>query len=80
VPNGVQTSASYDAANRLSTITHTFGGTNLEAISYQVDGVGKRIQMTDRAGTATWDYDGLDRLTSVSYPNGDSSSYPENPV
>jgi YD repeat-containing protein len=36
--------------------------------------------MTDSAGTTSWGYNNLDRLTSVSYPNGDSSSYPENPV
>ncbi len=31
--------------------------------------------MTDSAGTTSWTYDNLDRLTNVSYPNGDTVAY-----
>jgi YD repeat-containing protein len=36
---------------------------------------GIRTQIADSAGTTTWGYDALDRLTSASYPSGDAVSY-----
>jgi YD repeat-containing protein len=47
-----------------------------ESISwYVVNAVGNRTSMTDSAGTTAWTYDNLDRLTNVSYPNGDTVAY-----
>jgi RHS repeat-associated protein len=51
------------------------GMTTLEDIQYLVNAVGNRTQMTDSAGVTTWSYDNLDRLTNVSYPNGDTVVY-----
>ena len=68
LPNGVVSTSSYDNANRLTGITRVFGGTTLASASYTVDAVGNRSDRTDLAGTQTYAYDSLYRLTSVTYP------------
>ena len=91
LPNGVSTTLGYDNADRLTRLTHARGLTPLEEISYTLDAVGNRTGMTDVAspvllleqpnanplayGTTSYNYDALDRLTSVSYPNADTVSY-----
>jgi RHS repeat-associated protein len=75
LPNGVTTTQGYDNADRLTSITHAKGGTTLEAISYALNAIGNRTSMTDGAGTTTWTYDAIDRLTNASYPNGDVTAY-----
>jgi RHS repeat-associated protein len=74
-PNGVNSTLAYDLADRLTRIAHVQGMTTLEDIQYVVNAVGNRTSMTDSAGTTTWTYDNLDRLTNVSYPNGDTVAY-----
>jgi YD repeat-containing protein len=37
-------------------------------VSYTLDDVGNRTQRVDRAGTHTYEYDDLYRLTEVTYP------------
>jgi RHS repeat-associated protein len=74
-PNGVSSTLTYDLADRLTRITHAQRMTTLEDIQYVVNAVGNRTSMTDSAGTTTWTYDNLDRLTNVSYPNGDMVAY-----
>jgi RHS repeat-associated protein len=74
-PNGVSSTLAYDIADRLTSITHVKGMTTLEDIQYVVNAVGNRTQMTDSVGTTNWTYDNLDRLTNVSYPNGDTVAY-----
>lgn len=77
------TTYTYDDAGRLTGITmpngtsstHQQDMTDLEDIEYVVNAVGNRTQMTDSAGTTTWSYDALDRLTGVTYPNGDTADY-----
>jgi RHS repeat-associated protein len=80
LPNGVTTTETYDNADRLLTVSHVKKKTSLESITYTVNAVGVRTKMTDSAGTTTWGYDNLDRLTSAGYPNGDSASYAYDPV
>lgn len=74
-PNGVTSTLTYDTADRLTGISHVQGTTTLESIGYTLDAVGKRTAMTDSAGTTSWGYDALDRLTSATYPNDDATTY-----
>ena len=75
LPNGVRTTLEYDPADRLTALTHAKGGTTLEALQYVLNAAGNRTSMTDSAGTTTWGYDALDRLTEARYPNGDVVGY-----
>jgi RHS repeat-associated protein len=75
LPNGVTSTLSYDIADWLTRLTHARGMTTLEDIQYVLNAVGNRTQMTDSAGTTSWTYDALDRLTNASYPNGDAVAY-----
>jgi YD repeat-containing protein len=75
LPNGVVSTSSYDNANRLTGISHVKGGTTLASASYTVDAVGNRSDRTDQAGTQTYGYDDLYRLTSVTYTGPASVSY-----
>jgi RHS repeat-associated protein len=73
---GVVSSYTYDTANRLTGITHVKdGSTTIASVSYTVDAVGNRTQRVDQAGTHTYAYDNLYRLTSVTYPGPTTTSY-----
>jgi RHS repeat-associated protein len=56
------TKTTHDANNRLVTIDYPTGTTD---VSFTYDANGNRKSMTDAAGTATYAYDALDRLTTV---------------
>ncbi len=75
LPNGVVSTSTYDNANRLTGITPVKGGTTLASAAYTVDGVGNPSDRTDLAGTQTYSYDNLYRLTSVTYPGPTTTSY-----
>src|SRR5262249_31291980 len=64
--NGITNAFSYDAANRLSGITYGDGAT----VAYFYDQNGNRARMIDSQGTTNYVRDALDRLTSISGPNG----------
>jgi RHS repeat-associated protein len=61
-PTAKATAMSYDAANRLIGIDYPSGTTD---VTYRYDANGNRKKMTDAAGTVTYTYDKLDRLTAV---------------
>ena len=44
-------------------------------ISYAYDAAGRRSSTVDGAGTTSWTYDALNRLTQASYPGGDVTGY-----
>jgi len=75
LPNGVVSTSTYDNANRLTGISHVKGGTTLASATYTVDAVGNRSDRTDLAGTQTYSYDNLYRLTSVTYPGPTTTTY-----
>jgi len=74
-PNGVDTAATYDDAGQVQEITHARGLTTLQSFAYDYDDVGNRASVTTGAGTESYGYDDLNRITSASYPGGPNVSY-----
>jgi RHS repeat-associated protein len=73
---GIVSSYSYDNADRLTGISHVKNGsTTVASLSYTLDDVGNRTQRVDQAGTHSYSYDDLYRLTSVTYPGPATTSY-----
>jgi RHS repeat-associated protein len=73
---GIVSSYSYDTADRLTGISHVKdGSTTIASVSYTLDAVGNRTQRVDQAGTHTYAYDNLYRLTSVTYPGPSTTTY-----
>jgi RHS repeat-associated protein len=74
-PNGVSSTYAYDAAGRVSIIAHRKGAQGLSSFTYTYDAAGNRTSVTATDGTETYSYDALDRLTTVQYPGGASTSF-----
>ncbi len=75
-PTGAHTAYTYDSLNRSTAITTTTPGSGtLFFARYALDNVGNRSQMVDSEGTTDYSYDGLYRLSGVSYPDGTSTQY-----
>jgi RHS repeat-associated protein len=68
-PLGVNTAYAYDASGRLTSLVHS-GGTSLLSFDYAYDRAGNRLAKTDPAGSHTFVYDELYRLTQASAPVG----------
>jgi YD repeat-containing protein len=62
---GLVTTYGYDNRNNLTAIDYPSGTPD---VTYDYDAAGMRIQMIDGTGTTDYDYDALDRLTSVTFP------------
>lgn len=79
--NGVTTGYEYDAAGRLASIEHRGpDGDLLIGFRYEYNAVNNRTQLTrteanDAPQVTRYEYDALDRLTRVSYPDGEVVSY-----
>jgi len=67
-PNGVVINYSFDAKSRLTNIVFPNG----PPTSFSYDSVGNRTRMVDGLGTTTWQFDLLNRLTSVTDPYNNS--------
>jgi RHS repeat-associated protein len=79
-PDGVVTTNSYDSADRLTGVSHTGpGSTALRHFTYTLDAAGNRTAVVSDAGTESYTLDPLNRLTNVSYPQGDTASYSYDP-
>ncbi len=75
-PNGTTATYSFDEANRVTSINHrTAANATLIGLQYTYNKVGNRTYMVDGSGTTAYTYDDLQRLTNVTYPNGDTTSY-----
>ena len=70
LPNGMQTTYSYDPASQVTNILHqlTATSTQINQAAYAYNNVGNRTSLTDRRGAQSFGYDTLDRLTSASHP------------
>ncbi len=71
-PNGVKATHAYDRADRLTRLTNLRGPATVSAYAYGYDKNGNRLSQVETNGgvseTTTYTYDGLDRLTTVTYP------------
>lgn len=74
-PNGVNSTYTYDVAGRLTSVVHAGGGGTLQTFTYALDAVGNRTSVTSLAGTENYTLDAINRLTNVTYPNGDVVGY-----
>jgi len=73
---GIVSSYSYDNAGGLTGISHVQNGsTTIASATYTLDSVGNRTQRVDQAGTHSYSFDNLYRLTSVTYPGPSTTSY-----
>lgn len=70
LPNGTQTTYTYDPASQVTNILHQLGATGptINQAAYTHNGVGNRESLMDRCGVQNFGYDTLDRLTSASHP------------
>ncbi len=83
LPNGTQTTYSYDPASQVTQILHQLTATaaQINQAAYAYNGVGNRTQLTDRRGAQAFGYDPLDRLTSASHPLlGTAQAFAYDPV
>jgi len=69
-PDGMTFAYSYDVLSRLVEVSAP--GLN---ISYTYDAAGNRTTMADGTGATSYTYDPLDRLASVTYPDGRTLAY-----
>jgi RHS repeat-associated protein len=75
LPNGVDTSLTFDTASRLTDISHVLGGvTTVSSFGYGHDSVNNRTSLTQTRSTVSvqtalsYVYDDLDRLTQATHP------------
>jgi RHS repeat-associated protein len=74
-PNSVRTTLGYDAAGRVVSLNHDRGGAPVAHYAYTYDPTGNRTGVASAAGSESYTFDALDRLTRASYPNGDLAAY-----
>ncbi len=74
-PNGVNSTYTYDLADRLTAIDHANSAGTIQSFDYTLDAVGNRTAVTSNAGAETYNLDELNRVSSVDYPTGDDVSY-----
>ena len=74
-PNGLTTTLSYDARQRLTSRSSS-DGSSTQTTQYQYDGVGQLTQITQADGsTLTYTYDGAHRLTRIADSLGNHIDY-----
>ena len=68
---------SYDELNRIDSLTHSNGGSNLAFYEFEFDAAGRIRQITDIDGTTDYSYDSTNQLTAAdrSNPNNPDESY-----
>ncbi len=79
-PNGVTTDNTYDPAGQLIRIDHTGPSGLIDYFAYTLDPNGNPTSVESTDGTETYTLDDLDRLTGVTYPNGDTETFTYNPA
>ncbi|MGH7751858.1 MAG: LamG-like jellyroll fold domain-containing protein, partial [Gemmatimonadales bacterium] len=82
LPNGTQTTYTYDPASQVTNILHksTATSTQINKADYVYSTVGNQTSLTDRRGTQAFGYDTLDRLTSATHPLTLDQTFAYDPV
>lgn len=80
LPNGVAASYQYDGLDRLTRLQQMKGATTVADYQYQFNTAGQIIQQTEQAGTHSYAYDAVDRLTSATHPGQTTESYTYDPL
>ncbi len=74
-PTGITETRGYNAADQLAAITSTQGAATVISFTYALDNAGLRTAVLDPAGTESYGYDSLYRLTAVTYTDGLTQTY-----
>ena len=74
--NSTATTYDYDSAGQVLHLVH-YGpdGKVQSRFDYTYDALGNRTSMTTLEGKTTYDYDALEQLVGVTYPDGDTDTY-----
>jgi RHS repeat-associated protein len=75
LPNGVGTVYQYDDMNRLTRLTDAAATGTVADFQYQFNTASQIIQQIDQAGTHTYGYDVVNRLTSTTHTSLPAESY-----
>jgi RHS repeat-associated protein len=75
LPSGVVTTYGYDDASRANHVDHALGATTIAARDYTYDTLGNRLTSVRAAGTESYTYDELYRITGVTYADGAQVGY-----
>jgi RHS repeat-associated protein/uncharacterized repeat protein (TIGR01451 family) len=79
--NGTSTTYAYDLAGQiLSLVNHAPDGSAESFFHYTYDAKGNRLSMTTAAGVTHYEYDALNQLTGVTYPEGRRVTYAYDPA
>jgi RHS repeat-associated protein len=73
--NGNSTEYTYNLANKLVSVANKRNGTTISQFTYTYYLDGNQAEKTDSAGTTSYAYDGLGRLSNVSEPGNIATSY-----
>jgi RHS repeat-associated protein/uncharacterized repeat protein (TIGR01451 family) len=79
LPNGVEATRSYDPTGRVDTITYTDPAGMIDSYVSGYDPAGNRTSVTSSAGVESYVLDDLHRITSATYPDGDTVTYSYDP-
>ena len=82
LPNGTQTSYTYDPASQVTNLLHKIvaGATQINKADYVYNTVGNRTSLTDKRGAQAFGYDNLDRLTTATHPLTLDQTFTYDPV
>ncbi|WP_432408146.1 S8 family serine peptidase [Wukongibacter sp. M2B1] len=74
-PGAIGTEYIYDGLNNLITLRNVEFSGVINEFSYTYDGVGNQLTKVDANGTTSYTYDKLNRLETVSEPDGSQTTY-----
>lgn len=79
-PNGIQTHYTLDAKGQVTQVLHEFSGTTIDDHAYTYDAAGNPVNITKNGDTTTYTVDALDRITTITHPDGTQTDYSYDPA
>jgi RHS repeat-associated protein len=74
-PGGVTSTATYNPDQEQTGVTQTGPSGTIASDAYTYDAAGNQTRDVSLAGTTSYSYDALNRLTGASYPNGATQAF-----